>query len=780
MNIFILRLRAMIFFFWFFMPLAAMGSEGYIPHVTGNGGFWKTFLQVDNNGAAEASFTITLYDNGRQVYEGEFSVSGFGEAVINLRDLAAFESGTGRVASENDHLNFRINYESMPAGGLAEFFLSDDKYANLGFYFTDYTPSLAWKAIALNNPNDAAAVVTLYAVGSGRILGETSFSMGAQTKTDGICTKWFPDVTLEEIERIVATSDALLTGITISGNADNSLMLFTPASGNVAPPTQPPTATGEATVLAVNDLGMHCMDQEYSVFSILPPFNVVHAQVVMRDAAGRPYLTDSVEVFYDAVSDAAGSKNSFSTGKTAFWEYAEALFGIPLMAGEGLTGLYMPGDNPQIPGPQPMAFNSGHGWFSADGIPMTPMDDNLGTNPYPLMRIVARQGVQELGRLDVVVPVATETDCRNCHKTGAIAASDPGVSWSVDADLEVQSKLNVLKLHDLEHPQYALEASQPVLCARCHYSPALDLGGTGPAGDQIGKPNFSGVMHAFHGGLESGGAPVFPPNAPVDDTCYQCHPGKVTQCQRGAMRTGGMDCNDCHGDMLAVGGAFPLQAGGSIDGRNDGNARRPWTDLPRCQSCHTGDALNHLTGADLVNDANWPFRLRQAYRTGDASASPLLADNNRFAENLNTLYRFSKGHGGVMCEGCHGSTHAVWPNAASGANDNVAAAMLQGYAGTIIECGTCHKQGSLALTVGGPHGLHNVNDARWYDGGHEDFYERSPDTCRSCHGANLTGTPLAKMPTARSFRVEGRTVAYAMGDLVRCDRCHEMPDEEED
>ena len=60
------------------------------------------------------------------------------------------------------------------------------------------------------------------------------------------------------------------------------------------------------------------------------------------------------------------------------------------------------------------------------------------------------------------------------------------------------------------------------------------------------------------------------------------------------------------------------------------------------------------------------------------------------------------------------------------------------------------------------------------------FMSAAQDTCRSCHGANLTGTPLAKMPTARSFRVEGRTVAYAMGDLVRCDRCHEMPDEEED
>ena len=34
------------------------------------------------------------------------------------------------------------------------------------------------------------------------------------------------------------------------------------------------------TLLAWNDLGMHCMDgNDYSVFSILPPYNNLHAQL---------------------------------------------------------------------------------------------------------------------------------------------------------------------------------------------------------------------------------------------------------------------------------------------------------------------------------------------------------------------------------------------------------------------------------------------------------------------------------------------------------------------
>ena len=29
-----------------------------------------------------------------------------------------------------------------------------------------------------------------------------------------------------------------------------------------------------------NNLGMHCMDSDFSVFSILPPYNTIHAQLI--------------------------------------------------------------------------------------------------------------------------------------------------------------------------------------------------------------------------------------------------------------------------------------------------------------------------------------------------------------------------------------------------------------------------------------------------------------------------------------------------------------------
>jgi hypothetical protein len=544
-----------------------------------------------------------------------------------------------------------------------------------------------------------------------------------------------------------------------------------------------PVPSGSVKVLGVNDLGMHCVDKEFSIYSILPPYNVLNAQAIQINPQGFPTLVDgtAVDLKYNAVADPGGSINSTSVIKTDFWLFAEALYGAQLLPGEGLKGLFMPMDNFQNLGPQSIHYNAMRAYFAAEGIPILPLDDQMNPNPYPLMRVSAHDMAtgQLLGQTDVVVPVSDETDCQTCHATGQIAASRSGIQWANDSDLEIQTKKNILLLHDTDRGTNLRNAT-PVLCAQCHYSPALDLAGTGPQGDQIGNPTFSRVMHAFHGQLlDDQGGPLFPLNGTLEQTCYQCHPGKVTQCQRGAMRTGGMGCRDCHGDMLAVGGIYPLLAGGSLDGTNDGGARRPWQDLPRCQSCHTGDAVSHLTGADLV-PAGDGIRLRQAYRTSDPSASPLLASNTRFAENTNTLYRFSKGHSGILCEGCHGSTHAEWPNADLGANDNIAATQLQGHPGPIIECSTCHAPGTLVLTLDGPHGLHNVNDPRWSQehGDRVEHNEALRQECRACHGVNLEGTVLSRAAANRTLATDDDgdgTISVSKGQKISCTLCHEKP-----
>ncbi|MCK5662941.1 MAG: hypothetical protein KAI17_05615 [Thiotrichaceae bacterium] len=540
-------------------------------------------------------------------------------------------------------------------------------------------------------------------------------------------------------------------------------------------------------VLAFNDLGMHCMNNTFSIFTILPPFNVINAQIIGQKENGEPELLDNdqVEVRYSAVSDRQGSINSSSVAKTDFWQYAQDLFGLNLQPGEGLTGLYMPADHPENPGSQALHYKAQNNWFSAEGIPITPTDDKGQGNAYPMLRVSAhdKNTGALLGATDVVVPVSMEANCNACHATGEIGAKNPNITWITDDDpdvqaqidsltkAEVQAQKNILLLHDKQHDT-DLQNSTPVLCASCHYSPALDLTGAGAQGIQKSLPTSSQVMHRFHGDLRDvDDNPLIPSgqDVPVEQSCYQCHPGKTTQCQRGAMKTAGLECTSCHGGLLAVGGKFPLLAGGSLDGSNDGKARRSWVDMPRCQSCHTGDAVNHLTGENLAFYEDG-IRLVQTYKTGDQSASSILAENKRFAENDNTLYRNSKGHSGVACEACHGSTHAIWSNADDHANDNLTAIQLQGHSGTIIECDTCHTKDSLALTTEGPHGLHNINDIRWTSG-HASFYRNDENACKACHGKNLEGTALSKMAVTRN--IQGNVLKK--GQKVSCDLCHAKP-----
>jgi len=535
-------------------------------------------------------------------------------------------------------------------------------------------------------------------------------------------------------------------------------------------------------ILANNDLGMHCVDADFSVFTILPPYNVVNAQVIRTNTSGTPALLDdsTITVRYSPIADANGSINSRSLGKTNFWVYAARAYGANLAPGQGLKNLYMPNEA-TTPEQTSFSWKVVQGLFKAEGIPIVPVDDAGHSNRYPLMRLTAtdKTSSQAVATLDVVLPVSEETTCRDCHASGATAAKSPGIAWSTNADIEIQSRENVLLLHD-NRIGTQLMISKPVLCAGCHYSAALDLAGTGPTVSQAGHPTMSAAMHAYHSDkmLTASGAPLADryvtlggtPPPPDTQACYQCHPGKTTQCLRGAM-TDAISCQNCHGNMSAVGGATPLATGGSIDGQNDGKSRRPWKDLPRCQSCHTGDASSHLTLADASVMASDGIRTLVAFDPTDAAASPRKATGSRFAENTNALFRFSKGHGGVACEGCHNSTHAIWPNGVELHNDNVAAKELQGHSGTLTECTTCHGSGTLPLSLNGPHGMHVVADSRWTNGGHGDLADQNPQACAVCHGNDYRGTVLSRTAALRDFG--SHTVAK--GSTVGCYDCHNGP-----
>jgi hypothetical protein len=128
------------------------------------------------------------------------------------------------------------------------------------------------------------------------------------------------------------------------------------------------------------------------------------------------------------------------------------------------------------------------------------------------------------------------------------------------------------------------------------------------------------------------------------DGCYNCHPGPQTKCLRDVMSQRGLTCVDCHGTMEQV-------------AQND----NPWLSEPRCDSaaCH----------------------------------------GSAFAQDQ-ALYRHSTGHGGLFCEACHDSTHAIAPS--SQPKDGLKFTALQGMAGSLRRCTVCHI---TQPTTAGPHGL---------------------------------------------------------------------------
>ncbi|MGW8161622.1 MAG: hypothetical protein ACWGN1_05185, partial [Desulfobulbales bacterium] len=99
-----------------------------------------------------------------------------------------------------------------------------------------------------------------------------------------------------------------------------------------------------------------------------------------------------------------------------------------------------------------------------------------------------------------------------------------------------------------------------------------------------------------------------------------------------------------------------------------------------CYQCHPGPQTKCLRGV--------------MFRAGETCYSwidePRCADchSPAYHENPGKLYRFSIGHEGIMCQGCHGSPHAIYPSVVP--LDNKQSTWLQGHAGTIDKCGVCH------------------------------------------------------------------------------------------
>src|ERR1035437_7441334 len=536
------------------------------------------------------------------------------------------------------------------------------------------------------------------------------------------------------------------------------------------------TNAATSTILGWNNLGMHCMDSDYSVFAVLPPYNTIEGQLIV----GGKLVTNGTgyTVTYQAVADPSGSINTTAIGKGNFYSYTPFLYG-PLAPDKGIAGWAMPGlaNVPQNSlfqtSNQPVAgvFTSVN-WWHAEGIPITPYDDAGQKNPYPMMRMIAWNSAnQPVATNDLVLPVSDEMDCRACHASGTQAAAQPAAGWAWDGLPERDYRLNILRLHD--ERQFAQHATvyagalavnnynlaglyrrvtadgKPVVCAFCHASEALQTAG------YPSVPPLTTSVHSLHAGVMDPDLNIALDNAANRAACYRCHPGSTTRCLRGAMGSAiaadgsmEMQCQSCHGNMSAVGSS----------------SRVGWIMEPNCQGCHTGTATSNSG------------QIRYTSAVVDTNGTMRVPADRTFATTLNTppspfnlsLYRFSVGHGGLQCSACHGSTHAEFPT--SHVNDNVRNIGLQGHAGVMSECIACHTNSPTTIT-GGPHGMHPVGSSWVSENAHGSAANVNRARCQACHGTDYRGTVLSRMLATRT--ISGQTLFQ--GAMVSCYNCHNGP-----
>jgi hypothetical protein len=283
-------------------------------------------------------------------------------------------------------------------------------------------------------------------------------------------------------------------------------------------------------VLAYNDLGMHCMNKDFSQMAILPPFNNLYAQVIRR-GEDPDIIQSGVTVNYSFPN------NTHSADKTNFWTYLHNLhINIPNnigLTGHGLSGQLVPA--------------TGRNDWVVDGIPLTPTTDKLVNNPYQLALVTVKQGSTEVARTYPVVPVSWEMSCNLCHSGSGITTEQA-----------------ILQKHDALHGTHLDQKNpKPVICGSCHrQEPLVPLGLTG-------NQSLPSLSHAMHSSHSTRMGPVETVTGGV--VCYACHPGVTNHCQRDIHSTNGMNCFSCHDSMDAL--AVPT--------------RHPWIDEPRCDSCHS-------------------------------------------------------------------------------------------------------------------------------------------------------------------------------------------------
>ena len=350
-------------------------------------------------------------------------------------------------------------------------------------------------------------------------------------------------------------------------------------------------------VVAWNNLGMHCMDADFSVFAILPPYNTIQAQVIdpTRSAGHQPGRL-AVDLPGRRRSDRLDQHDVRMARRTS-GRSSSRCSASALPADVGLAesqharrGQHAAADDLRR-GAQ-LVHRRGHPDHAVRRRRrQEPLPDDEGDGDRPHRRGRWRP-------TNIVLPVSDEMDCTRVPRVGLRSpAAQPAAGWVNRADPQRDYRLNILRLHDDQQLGTAAYAS--ALAAKGYSSAGLvrdrrraasrssarpaTCPRRWPGSGIVGIPPLTASIHRYaRDGRSIRRAASRSTRARNRSACYRCHPGSVTRCLRGAMGnavaadgTMAIQCQNCHGSMSVVGVAD----------------RTGWLQEPTCQQ------LPHRHGA---------------------------------------------------------------------------------------------------------------------------------------------------------------------------------------
>jgi hypothetical protein len=224
----------------------------------------------------------------------------------------------------------------------------------------------------------------------------------------------------------------------------------------------------------------------------------------------------------------------------------------------------------------------------------------------------------------------------------------------------------------------------------------IEVGPNGPVGSEDADGDFSVNILSF---------------CTTDDCVDGINANKSDESQWRYPEGGAVD--GMAGFIDPANSAVPVPFSAATDGRDHWLAAGE----PHCADCHTPPYVEPSGNQSPLPPFNYP-----------AKAS---------------LMRYSKGHQGISCQGCHESIHGLYPVGPAIDNTSYAQAAALNHDGTHgpLKCGACHAVGSDEIpdwiTTFGDWGNEYLNDfdaAIGWAHTYTDHADVRDSTCLNCHG----------------------------------------------